>query len=438
MNSQQLPLILLLFVRLLISCGQPEDNYRWEEHQNSWYLIKDDIRIGELVPFNSKAIETKDEIIKIKDGVFRIIRTCRNPGAITLDSVSVTLDFIHLSPTDYNLIPAVSYNGNNWGRGKEPKGFKSAGEHWSFSSLRMSIPGATYSEGNNYAVALWGEFMDKKTPFACSIMPGEDRTVHRLIWPQEEIPLSYTRRDQYSDGFREYMAIPPGELVTLQANIVIDRVKPNHKSISTFLAEAWEYSEKGITPVQSPDEIWDHAIAYTKNDLWAEEGDFRGFSIGMIWSDDQWIQRPGWKYEIGWCGQNASLANSLLVNFLKTGDLESKEKAVLCLDTWAKHSPLPNGLFRTHFDYILGITQGQEVLDACNLGTAALNFFEAFELAGKCGLKRPKYREIALNICEFMVLDQEETGRYGKGWTTGGECLFREGTIGAFLIPPML
>jgi hypothetical protein len=425
-------------MRLLVTCEQPAHNYRWKEHQHSWYLIKGDRQIGELLPFKIRNLQTRDEIEEIGNGVFRITRTCRNTGKTTADSVRITLDFIHLSPTDFNMIPSVSYNGNNWGRGKEPKGFEQEGQSWTFSSRRTSVPGATYSEGEDYALALWGEFIEKQAPFSCSLMPGEDQTVHRLIWPEEEGPLSYTRRDQYSEGSREHLAIPPGESIKLQAYLVVEEVKPNHKSIAGFLTAAWEHSQKKFRPVKSPDEIWDYAIAYVKNDLWAEEGNFRGFSIGLIWQDGEWIQRPEWKYEIGWCGQNASISNSLLWNFLKTGDLESKEKAVLCLDTWAEHCPLPNGLFRTHFDYILGITQGKEILDACNLGTAALNYFEAFELAGKCGLKRPQYRDIAFNICEFMVRDQGKNGCYGKGWTTAGECLYREGTIGAFLITPIL
>jgi len=59
---------------------QPAGKFMWEEYQNSWYLIEDDIRIGKLVPYKSTTIQTKDKIERIKDGVFRIIRTCRNPG----------------------------------------------------------------------------------------------------------------------------------------------------------------------------------------------------------------------------------------------------------------------------------------------------------------------------------------------------------------------
>jgi len=438
MKNKLLPLILLFFTGFLLSCKQPAAEYKWEQHQSSRYLIRNNLRIGELLQFESETIQTEDKIQEIKDGVFRMVRTFRNLGETTIDSVRLTLDFIHLSPTHYNMIPAVNYNGNTWGRGREPKGFEHEGQPWIFSSRRTSIPGATYSEGNNFAIALWTEITEIEAPFSCSLIPGKDETTHRLIWPEEESPLTYTRRDTYSDGYRKNMAIAPGQSITFQAILVVDEVKPNHRSMSAFLAEAWELSDKKCTPELNPSEIWDLSLQYFRNDLWAEEGNFHGFSIGLTLEEDKWIQRPGWKYEIGWCGQNASISNSLLFDFLKTGNQDSKEKALLCLDTWAKYSPLPNGLFRTHFDYILGISRGQEILDACNLGTAALNYFEAFELAASCGLERPEYRHLALNICEFMVQDQEENGRYGKGWTIDGKCLYREGTIGAFLIPPML
>ena len=151
-----------------------------------------------------------------------------------------------------------------------------------------------------------------------------------------------------------------------------------------------------------------------------------------------WIQRPGWKYEIGWAGQNISTANSLLADYLKSGNKKSLERGIACLDTWATYCPLPNGLIRNHFDYVLGIENSEEILDACNLGDAAEDFFIAYELAKQCGYERENYKTLALNICDFMLKDQQSSGQFGKGWDTEGNCLYREGTIGAYIIPPMV
>lgn len=428
----------LLPLLLFFSCGR-QLPFHWKYIDGAWTLLHQDRAVSRLVPCETPGITSKDIITRLDEHLFLLTRICTNSSDAPIDSIRLTLDVVHLDSASYSMIPAVSYNGNHWGKGNEPKGFIHAGTPWSFSSRRTAVPGATYSEGSTVSLALWGEPIQAGAPFACSLIPFSDSTVHRLIWPEEEMPLRYSNRDAYAPGFRTRMSLGRGESVKLTALLSVDLIKPSHKSIASFLNYAWRLNRRPPQTCRSPQELWDLSITYAKNSLWAEEGIFRGFSIGLVpRNDGRWIQRPTWKYEIGWCGQNASLANSLLANFQKTGNEASRDEAILCLDTWARYAALPNGLFRTHFDYILGIAHGKEVLDACNLGTGALNYFEAFQRASACGLDRPRYRDLALAICDFMENAQDSLGRYGKGWTSDGECIYREGTIGAFLIPPML
>jgi hypothetical protein len=412
--------------------------YEWERQEGGWSLRRGGETVGEWSLLEASGLEVTDDVEVLRPGVFRLKRVVRNAGEAPVEGVRLVLDFVHAGSSQYAMIPAVSYDGNAWGRGGEPKGFAHEGTWWTFSSRRTPIPGATYSEGDRWAVALWAESPLANPLPSCALMPEADRTTHRLIWPEEEQPLTYSDRDRFAPGTRETLSLQPDRTLPLHAILVVDTVQPGHRAMATFLAEAWRQNRPSPAPPPPPERLWDLAIRYAKGSLWAEEGSFRGFSIGLHWQDDAWVQRPGWKYEIGWCGQNASLANSLLVDHLRTGDAESLEKGLACLDTWAAHAPLSNGLFRTHFDYVLGITQGREILDACNLGTAAQNYFEAHDLAGRCGHPRPAYEELALGICRFMVRDQQPDGAYGKGWTPDGECVYRDGTIGAFLIPPML
>jgi hypothetical protein len=97
---------------------------------------------------------------------------------------------------------------------------------------------------------------------------------------------------------------------------------------------------------------------------------------------------------------------------------------------------LPNGLFITQYDAV--INKSKCVMDACNLGTAALQFFEADRLVKKLRLIRTAYLGAAWGICNFMLADQQPNGCYGRGWTVEGRCIEREGGIGAYLIPAML
>ncbi|MDD4644636.1 MAG: hypothetical protein PHY99_01450, partial [Bacteroidales bacterium] len=423
---------------MIQNCRPDEGIYRWSKKDGKQTLLCGEHNIGFLVPFTTEGIKTKDRIEQISSGVFRIIRTCTNRSGSAMDSVRLTLDFVHADSASYLMIPAVSYQGNEWGRGKEIKGYKKDGTWWSLSYTRTAIPGATYSEGKKWAVALWGEMDSLKSAFSCSLMPEEQKTTHRLIWPEEELPYTYINRDTYGPGFKRNLTIEPGKSFTISSILVVTPVLPRHDAMKVFLTKAWEMIPHPSIPVSNDDEIWNRAVRFVNESLWAEEGVFKGFSIGLWLRNGQWIQRPGWKYEIGWAGQNLSIANSLLTDYLRNKNQISLDHAIACLDTWAKYCPLPNGLIRNHFDYILGIEKSEEVLDACNLGDAAFEFLAACELVKKSGFERENYKVAALKLCDFMLKDQQPSGQYGKGWNKEGACLYRDGTIGAFIIPAMI
>lgn len=429
---------IVLGLLMIQNCEPDTGVYKWEKKDGKQTLFSGVQPIGFLEPEMADGIKSKDQIEQISRGVFRISRTCTNLTGSSLDSVRLTIDFVHTDSTSFLMIPAVSYQGNVWGRGQEPKGYQKDGTWWSFSYSRSAVPGATYSEGSKWAVALWGELDDQNTPFSCSLMPEENKTTHRLIWPEEEMPLTYSNRDTYKPGFKGRMTLEKGQSVKMSSILVATEVMPRHDAMKVFLTKAWELIPHATIPVRTPGEIWDLSVRFINENLWAEEGVFKGFSIGLWLRDGKWIQRPAWKYEIGWAGQNISAANSLLTDFLWNKNQLSLDRAIACLDTWANYCPLPNGLIRNHFDYVLGIEKSEEVLDACNLGDAAADYLVAFDLAKQCGVVRENYKSIALRICDFLMMDQQPSGQYGKGWNKEGECLYRDGTIGAFIIPAMV
>ena len=431
--------LMCVFVSCLLLCYcQSNDEYRWTSTTRGMALIHGDNTLGILLKSNEiQGITFVDKIEKIDSSLFKITRTCQVTQ--TIDSAYIELSFEVKAPSQYAMIPSVNYNGNNWGRGNEPKGFKKDDQWWTVSYRATPIPGATYSEGERYAVAFWGENPGRtEDAFSCSIRPEEDKTTHCLIYPEEEMPLCYASRDRYTDGFRRKMRLEKGTSKTIIAYLHVGEVQPQHRALQPFLRKAWQMTGQDSPVAFEPEKIWQLGIRYAKESLWAEDGSYKGFSIGLV-PDNKggWMQRKNWKYEIGWCGQNASFGNSLLTDYLKTGDESSLEKGLTCLDTWANHAVLPNGLFITNYDYILD-NKNDETLDACNLGTAALNFFEATDLAKQCKKERPAYEKIALDICRFVMADQQANGVYGRGWKYDGTCTYREGTVGCFLVPPMI
>jgi hypothetical protein len=272
--------------------------------------------------------------------------------------------------------------------------------------------------------------------FSCSLVPASGSVVHRLIWPEAETPSTYDSRDRYDEAYEMERNFLPGEIFTARAYLVLGTYNQPRTSWSRMLEEAWRLQERPVRAWYEPERVWELGMAYAKNGLWAEDGEFRGFAIGRKWDGEKWVQAR--HYEVGWCGQNASLANSMLADYLKSGNKDSLSRGLAVLDGWTAGGRLPNGMIRVHYDYILFSKERPEVQDACNLGTAAMNLFEAEELARKCGAERPIYRETALGICDFALSAQSPEGRIGKSWANDGTPSDPEGTVGCFLVPPLV
>jgi hypothetical protein len=423
--------ILFGAVCLLLAVSCRNNDFRWETQPDGMALMEGETLVGLYQVLPVEGISHRQKIEKLDDHTYKIVNRFR--ALEDKEGTRLEVRFVSPSRAGFWMIPSVSYNGNQWGRGGEPKGARDNGEWRTVSYRRTPIPGAMYSEGERYAVATWsGVPASAREDFSISLQPEETQTSHCYGWPEEEMPQVYDGRDHFAPGYRTSLTLEKGETFSFPVYIHVEPVQEGHKAMRPFLDKAWELADKPVVEVYSPEQLWELGIRYAKESLWAEEGDYKGFSIGLLPTPDGgWKQRGGGKYEIGWCGQNASYAISLLQDYLKNGSEESLEKGMTTLDTWSR-CLLPNGLFRVNYDNPGGS------IDACNLGTAAVNFFEACDVAQQCGKERPNYEKLAFRICDFVKADQQENGCYAKGWRPDGTCLYREGTIGCFLVPAMI
>ena len=426
------PTLFLCMLSLLTTACVRGTDYNWKGDD----LVSGDITIGRVDAEYPDGITARRSTEMLRDGVYRIKWTFK--ATMDVEDVRITVDFVHNSKASYWMIPSVSYDGNRWGKGLEPKGASVDGRWMVYSYRRTPIPGAVYSEGDKFAVATWSDVPESSDKdFSCSVMPEAETTTHRLVWPEEEMPVTYCNRDRYAPGWQRSASLTKGESIELTQYVCACPVTDGHASEREFLDICWETIPHQERDLPSAGTVWDLGIRYFSESLWAEDGIYRGFSIGLL--PDQgtsWLQRTSGRYESGWCGQNISIACSLLDDYLAGGNKASLEKGMAALDSWADNCRLPNGLFICHFDQLL---DGYErLIDGCNLGTSAVNFFEAYRLATECGFDRPGYRDLALGICDFVVSDQQEDGCYAKGWKPSGECVYREGTVGCFLVPAML
>ena len=364
---------------------------------------------------------------ELEPGVFRWTRTLDQPAQH--QEMDVTTCF----PCQYAMIPAVSYNGNGWGSDRDYVGFSYQGEPYKLSWHRASVPGATYSGGDGFSVSM---FCEEDGGCSLSLLEEGPGRRHRLSWPEEESPryLAGGHGGQIWGGPITVQRPPRSKFI---AYLVLDHDVAPRTGWRKLLDTAWRMHVHPVPCWYDAQTIRQMEIAYTKS-LYTREADREAFSIGFTWRDGQWVKRDVIQYEIGWCGQNASLANSLLAYFQETGDTEARDMAIGVLDSWVKHNRLENGLFRVMLDDLPQDKLDKEIQDACNLGTASVQFWEAYDRAKACGLDRPAYAQIAQGIADFACRIQREDGCLGKGWYRDGSLAVAEGTVGAFLIPALL
>ena len=395
--------------------------------------------IGELLlDISSGVILHNSAVEQVKPGVFKISKTFL--ATEQTDFFRLVLDFKAHYGMNWAMIPAVSYNGNNWGRGSEPKGFVTDGKPWSFSYSRASVAGATYSEGPRWSVGLFGDLNGTDAPFSCSVVPSGEYTVHRLIWPEEEGPSTYFQKNRYQEAFQRRISLAAGAEFRICIYLVTAAVQKEKLSYTHLLDFAWDLNYHRQKPWYTPEELWRLGIHYAKHSLYVEDGIYRGFSKGLRWYGDQWKLRPTGKYVVGWTGQNISLANSMIYSYIRRDSEEDLQIGLNTLDTWTAHARLENGLIQCLFDPLLDGDDQRSVNDACNLSDAAENFFEAWELLGRIEIdhNRELYKETALGICDFAAEHQASDGRFGKSWDNAGECVDSNGTIGCYLVLPLL
>ena len=353
-----------------------------------------------------------------EEGVILWVRRTEQPAA------EMTLEVSSCFRAEHTLIPAVSYDGNPWGRDHEYKGYEKDGIPYTFAWHRTAVPGASASWNTETGVALFGT-----RRCSASLFEKNGRTVSRVLWPETEAPQvlyadawgpAWQGEMEPADTFTAYLCLGEGK-----------------EAVKRMLSRAWRLNRNspGTSRLRKPEKtaarIWELSADYARI-LYTEEADgFCGFSIGYTWNGTEWEKRKEVKYEIGWCGQNASLGVSLLYDYQMTRNRESLDKAVAVLDSWTKLARSENGLLLTRYD------DKTFPIDACNLGTAGQQLLEAYDQAKRLGLEKENWKETALEICRFVLERQQLDGRIGMSWNHDGTARELKGSAGAFLILPL-
>ena len=380
------------------------------------------------------------------------------------------MEVILLGEPTFTMIPAVSYNGNGWGDTPEYVGDRAEdGTPWSFASHRVTIPACTYSENEHISIALMAE---PNSNSACSLYRVDEGEKHVLIFPEEEKPKTLNRH-YWGEPFQGVME-PASDFVGILFVRPSDGSRHRYKCLLDF---AWRYYGHAMTPPRRAEELYDLSLKYAEYLLQREPDGFVGFVNGAQWHQGlgSYKQLPH-GYEIGWVGQNASFATAFIYDGVKNGNKERLELGLAAHDAWLRHFNTEKGFLPARIGYPggkstsgipwenmkvedvdvneWGEAQLEGILakvgkpkppkrvavahDACNLGTGAEGYFEAYDLLKDIGIDKPEYLKAALDTCDFALESQDENGCFAKSWDKEGNVLSKKGTIGCFLILPLV
>ncbi len=405
-----------------------------------------------------------DSFERIEEGAFRWHRRTEKP----VDNMR--MEMILQGGADFTMIPAVSYNGNGWGDIPEYVGDRAEdGTPWSFASHRVTIPACTYSENKDVSLALMAE---PNSNSACSLYKVDEGQKHMLIFPEEEKPKTL-QRHFWGEAFEGKME-PRCDFVGIIFCKKSDGTRHRYKYLLDF---AWRYYAHSMKPQKSADELYRLSIAFTRSLFMRERDGFAGFVTGAQWHPDiNAYKKKEHRYELGWVGQNASMANAFIYDYITNGDKDNLEMAIEAHDAWLKYGEARGKFLSAKMEYHpfrylpfetmtaddldrweWGEDQYESLLnkvgkkfrrddkgrltithDACNLGTGADGYFDAYDMLKTIGIDKPEYLKAAFDTCDFALESQDENGCFAKSWDDDGNVLAKNGTIGCFLVLPIL
>ena len=407
-----------------------------------------------------------DTFIPIENGAWKWVRKTEKP----VDHMRMEL-VLFGDPT-FTMVPAVSYNGNGWGNYPEYIGDRDEdGTPWSWASHRVTIPSCTYSENENISVALMAKPNDNN---ACSLYQTEEGRLHAVIFPEEEKPRTL-QRHFWGEAFQGTME-PRDTFEAVIQLVPSDGTKHRYKHLMDF---AFRFYGHTVEVPRKAAELEKLGLSYCHFLFQREPDGFAGFTTGAPWNSLLFgYEKHQHRYEIGWVGQSASMANAFIHNYLKTGDKLKLALAMEAHDKWIEHAVLKKGLFPSridrhesmwfsydedmemdpakHSEDLLETMRGRILLkkqgklrrdkdgslyigcNACCLGTGAEMYIEAYELLQKAGIQKPEYLQLGLDVCEFAMENQAPEGSFAKSWDREGNVMAKTGTIGAFLCLPLI
>ncbi len=404
--------------------------------RNEWkkdiiYLTRDfnEIALGENTDI---VFEDKQE--RVNANIVRHTLSYKNIGADT-EIIPVFQRISEGEPFFY-MIPCVSYNGNEWGNCQEPKGMEQNGEPWIFPSDRIAVPACSIAELEGVTSGIFADNKALSVNSSASIFCKEGHTVQRIYFSHVEYPTVYLRKYVYSEPMIEFLSIKKGATLSFICYSyefkkqnerfgyggIFDFVNNTDyiEPLSVFIGteQAAEYNFEFVQSLVEKTED-----GYISNMGFLPSGEHR---LGD--PDSKYEYRKVGKYEIGWCGQNVTIAEMHIRKYLKTKDEAYLTVGLGILDTWLRRQH-PSGAVSVHADHPMCDT---ERIDSCNEGWLLWKLVWCVQLLKKSGIDTAKYEKACEGIASYY-LEYFKDGGFPQISDPLGRVIIKEGCAGTML-----
>ena len=342
-----------------------------------------------------------------------------------------------LFDTERYLIPCVSMNGNTWGGGLEPKGLTRDGERWIFGYDREAIPSCTVLENSDVASVLFASDENRDSLLSSACVYKEGDSFYQQIWyPVREKPVTYSGRDEYGEGYESYRETAAGEEFSISLYLSVSRPRWKNFGIADTLDSALTLFSGEGAELPDDEKLWDDSIAFARSLITDYKGK-KGFIIGFVYNPELgFIYRSDECFELAWCGQNVLFSRMLIEDYIKRGNRENLDDALEILDTRVALCTSRCGLLASQLSSFENL-EGSYA-DTCNMGYGAYELLRVYQRLRDIGIEKPAYYDAAKGFSDFFTEHFSPEWGFGKTWKLSGECVDTGGTIGAFVILPLI
>lgn len=427
---------------------------------NLFHVIKEQFGVldGKIRPLDEPHLCVEDELTQ-KGSLVIIERSITNIGnaPITfIPSISVQTEN---AVTDW-FVPSVSYSGNAFGDGMEPKGLRLDGEPWIFPSDHAGVPGCTVVMGEHGSTALF--LSPECVSSACSLTIKENSVIQRAFFTHIEYPKAYIEKLRYGDAILETIILEPGEKRHFTAYLFLsdERGTFGYRSFIDYLLT--DYTREPIH--RDTSEIYEYSMSFLRALLQKDTPAGTLTNMGFLPREKvvdgvtikEFVYRRSGRYECGWCGQNISNAWLLLWDHMKKNGFSIQQKtpvapfdlsfavkgsfditaedyqnAIGILDTWMKYR-LESGLIPVLLDDVF---KGKTNLtfDLCNLGWLVYQYLNCYVLLKNGGIERKDYLETARGVLDAVIAYPALGNGFPQTVNEKGEIVCALGMAGAMM-----